>query len=74
MVKVPSFCDIEFFSTLAMGAFLYTLLQFYTKWTLMIGYFTKFNIFGLFSENLLLATNHTNESLQIKVGGILKTF
>jgi hypothetical protein len=51
MVKVASFCQIEFFKTLVMGAFLHILLQFCAKWTLIVGSFTKYNIFGPFSVN-----------------------
>ena len=58
MVRVASFGQILFFSTLERGAFLHTFLQLYTKYTLIIGSFTKKYIFGLFSENFHYFSNY----------------
>ena len=58
MVRVASFGQILVFSTLERGAFLHTFLQLYTKYTLIIGSFTKKYIFGLFSENFHYFSNY----------------
>ena len=58
MVRVASSGQILFFSTLERGAFLHTFLQLYTKYTLIIGSFTKKYIFGLFSENFHYFSNY----------------
>ena len=58
LVRVASFSQILFFSTLDRGAFLHTFLQLYTKYTLIIGSFTKKYIFGLFSENFHYFSNY----------------
>ena len=52
MVRVASFGQILFFSTLERGAFLHTFLQLYTKYTLLIGSFTKKNIFLAYFQKI----------------------